>query len=59
MGEKRTHPGLVLRKLVACLFDGGGFLGQVGCWMRRLIDHERAGRLMSRSREIARTVRGG
>ena len=59
MGEKRTHPGLVLRKLVACLFDWGGFVDGVGCRVGRLIDRERAGRLMSGSGKIARTARGG
>ncbi len=34
-----TYPGLVLGKLVACLFDWGGFVGGVG-WVGRLIDVE-------------------
>ena len=59
MGEKRTHPGLVLRKLVACLFDWGGFVDGVGGRVGRLIDCERAGRLMSGSGESARTARVG
>ena len=31
-----TYPGLVLGELVACLFDGGGFVGGVD-WVRRLL----------------------
>ena len=40
MGKKRTYPSLVLRKLVACLFDWGGSFSGVGCWVGRLIDGE-------------------
>ena len=35
-----TYPGLVLGKFVACLFDGGGFVGGAGWVGRLLIDGE-------------------
>ena len=37
---KGTHPGSVLGKLVACLFDRRGFVGGVCYWVGRLIEGE-------------------
>lgn len=54
--EKGTHPGSVLGKFVACLFDRRGSVGGVGCWVGRLMDSEWAGKLMSGSDEISRTA---